>query len=76
MYDVPEGTSHFTIGRAALMELATKLEFVGGMTHADAVESAFDHFLSMFCVPVVRVGEVFVPDEYNSPAEALCAVNI
>ncbi len=77
MYEVPEGTTNFTIGQTPMFELAGDL-VVGGMSRADAYDHAFDHMLSQYCVPLVRVGEVFVPEIHDttSPFEAMCVVDL
>lgn len=74
MYEVPEGTTIFTIGRIPFQNLASQME-LGGMSRADAQEGAFDYMLEKAGGNVVRVGEVFVPaigDLRTSYVEALC----
>jgi hypothetical protein len=74
MYQVPEGTSTFTIGREPFLNLASEIEF-NGRKRADAQEDAFDYLLLKAGGRVTRVGEVFVPaigDLRTSYVEALC----
>jgi hypothetical protein len=77
MYEVPEGTTNFTIGQTPMFELAGDL-VVGGMSRADAYDHAFDHMLHKAGGHVVRVGEVFVPEIHDatSPFEAMCVVDL
>jgi hypothetical protein len=74
-YVIPEGTDTFTIGQTPVFELAGKL-LAGGMSRADAYDHAFDTILQKAGGHIVRVGEVFVPEIFDttSPVVAMCSV--